>query len=113
MTMRLSSSILSVLKASLHPSSPLIAQLSLAAPIICTSCLIPSINLAPASTRTYANGSASSKRWTARQTSDPYKRAAKVEQLRSRAGFKLMQVRRGGLSNTTFTWAKGFVAVKP
>jgi len=108
MAMRISSRVSSLLKASLRPSSPLIAQLSPAAPIICTPCLLASINPTLASARTYASGIASSKRWTARQVSDPYTRAAKAEQLRSRAGFKLMQVQSGGLLNATFTWAKGF-----
>jgi 23S rRNA U2552 (ribose-2'-O)-methylase RlmE/FtsJ len=35
---------------------------------------------------------ASSKRWTARQSQDPYTRAAKLSNLKSRAAFKLLQI---------------------
>ncbi|KAF8425665.1 FtsJ-like methyltransferase-domain-containing protein [Tirmania nivea] len=90
--MRLSSRAVSLLKASLRPSSAFIARLSPAAPGICTSCLLASVSPIPAGARAYASDSASSKRWVARQVADPYTRAAKTEQLRSRAGFKLMQL---------------------
>ena len=45
----------------------------------------------PAAARAYATSS-SSKRWLNRQSNDPYTAKAKLEQLRSRAAFKLLEI---------------------
>ncbi|KAF8477093.1 FtsJ-like methyltransferase-domain-containing protein [Kalaharituber pfeilii] len=98
--MDLKSRALAVVSSALRPYLPFAHQLSPAASppaSICSLCLAaarspwrPTSGIVPIGQRPYT--SKSSKQWANRQVNDPYVKSAKIEGLRSRASWKLIEL---------------------